>query len=253
MRVSWVRTECERARARPSGPSHRGRVLLCVVRELLGRRGLAEEDREGVQNVVAAGALEAALRHEALLHRYRCFRRHRDSVCTELFRSAREVRSAVSVYGRRQEMYRSPPIKAHAMPRLGPNRPARSVQASERPVGATMKKQKNKSGYNGTLARSASRRSQLGSYVWKINRAHGHQATLADTARRGMVVYATDLLERIAEKAALVARRDKVETIKSRHVIGALGLVYGGELRRNAVSEAARSCAKHAQHAQLSV
>lgn len=86
-------------------------------------------------------------------------------------------------------------------------------------------------------------RAQLGLYVGRIGKSVSTNATLMDSTRRGLAVYALELLERIAQSAALVAKRDKVQTIKSRHVKGAIGLVFGGELRRNAIKEGSRSCA----------
>jgi histone H3/H4 len=100
------------------------------------------------------------------------------------------------------------------------------------------------------VTKKRSRKSgNLGLYVSRINTSVGTKAVLSDATRRALSTYALDLFERIADSAALMAKRDKVETIKTRHVQGAVALVYSGELRRNALSEAARACAKYAQKA----
>lgn len=92
-------------------------------------------------------------------------------------------------------------------------------------------------------------KAHLGLYVSRINKSLSANTGLADSTRRGLATYAADLLERISDGAALMAKRDKVETIKPRHVQGAISLIYSGELRRNALKEAARSCVKYAQSA----
>ena len=90
-------------------------------------------------------------------------------------------------------------------------------------------------------------KTSLGLYVGRINKSASTNSDLADSTRRALSTLALDLLDRIADSAAVMAKRDKVETIKTRHVQGAISLVYSGELRRNALAEAGRSCAKYAQ------